>query len=140
MSRNALKPRHGQASIETLLVFLIFLSAFGIVYAASSRLAFASQLRLDASLSQASFSEFSAKLRSACSLGSGNVRIAEVKGRQALLSFTGEGERSVIFSAGRFSAQANSSCSLVIETDGAASSFAIENKGGKIHISESKQG
>ena len=90
-----------QASIETLLVFLIFLSAFGIVYAASSRLAAGAQSRLDASLSQSSFLEFSSKLSSACSLGNGNVREVEVKGKSASLSSDG---KSITFTTGNFSA------------------------------------
>jgi hypothetical protein len=139
MSRNAPEPRHGQASIETLLVFIIFLSAFGIVYAASSRLAAATQSRLDASLSQSTFSEFFAKLQSACSLGSGNVRIVEVKGKPASLAPAGAGGKSIIFSAGSFSAQANSSCEISIASVEAASSFSIENNEGAISISPGKQ-
>ena len=121
-----------QASIETLLVFLIFLSAFGIVYAASSRLASAAQSRLDASLSQSSFSDFSAKLQSACSLGNGNVREVEVKGKPALLTAEGNG---ITFSAGTFSARANSSCEISLSTDSPARSYRIENVNGSLEIS-----
>ena len=124
---------HAQASIETLLVFLIFLSAFGIVYAASSRLASSAQSRLDASLSQSAFSEFAAKLQSACSLGNGNAREVPVKGAPASLSQEG-GDKSVTFAAGNFIAQANSSCEISLATGAASRSFRIENKDGKIEI------
>jgi len=120
-----------QASIETLLVFLIFLSAFGIVYAASSRLASAAQARLDTSLSQSSFSEFSAKLQSACSLGNGNVREVEVKGKAATLSAEGN---HITFSSGNFSATASSSCEISLSANGPARAFRIENKEGTIEI------
>jgi len=123
-----------QSSIETLLVFLIFLSAFGIVYAASSRLASAAQSSLDTSLSQSTFSEFAAKLQSACALGSGNVRVVEVKGAPASLSQEGGG-KSATFSAGSFAAQANSSCGISLATGAASRSFRIENKEGRLEIS-----
>jgi len=131
--RAATHPNHlAQASIETLLVFLIFLSAFGIVYAASSRLASAAQSRLDTSLSQSAFSEFAAKLQSSCSLGSGNARTVEVKGKAATLSLQG---KSVTFTAGNFSAQANSSCEILLATSGPSGAFHIENKDGTLEIS-----
>jgi len=140
-SRNS----RAQASIETLLVFLIFLSAFGIVYAASSRLASAAQSRLDMSLSKSSFSEFSAKLQSACSLGNGNVREIEVKGKSATLVLAGGDTEqaalasdssggSIIFTAGNFSASANSSCALSLAIDAPSHSFRIENKEGVLEI------
>jgi len=135
-----------QASIETLLVFLIFLSAFGIVYAASSRLAAASQARLDTSLSQSSFLEFSSKLQSACALGNGNVREVEVKGKMATLMLAdseaeqaalapGGNGSSLIFTAGDFSARANSSCEILLSTVSPARAFRIENKDGVLEIS-----
>ena len=128
-------PSHSraQASIETLLVFLIFLSAFGIVYAASSRLAASAQARLDASLSQSSFLEFSAKLQSACSLGDGNVREVEVKGKSASLALTSA--NSIIFTAGNFSATLNSSCGISLTANEHAWSFNIENENGTLLIS-----
>ncbi|MFA6214795.1 MAG: hypothetical protein WC717_05995 [Candidatus Micrarchaeia archaeon] len=135
MSNNAFEPQHGrcraQASIETLLAFLIFLSAFGLVYAAGSRLASASQSRLDLSLSQSSFSEFSSKLASACSLGNGNVRIADVKGKPAALAADGN---SVAFTAGNFSATASPPCQISIAASGPSKSFHIENKEGVLEI------
>jgi len=129
-------PSHSraQASIEALLVFLIFLSAFGIVYAASSRLASAAQSRLDTSLSQSSFSDFSAKLQSACALGNGNVREVEVKGNAAFLSSpTGN---SIVFAAGGFSARANSSCGIALAASAPSRFFRIENKEGTLEISQ----
>ena len=135
-----------QASIETLLVFLVFLSAFGIVYAASSRLAAGAQARLDESLSQASFLEFAAKLQSACSLGNGNVREAELKGKMATLALAdgdsgqaarlvGGGRSAISFTAGKFSARANSTCEIEIAASGPARSFRIENRNGTLEIS-----
>lgn len=126
-----------QASIETLLVFLIFLSAFGIVYAASSRLAASAQSRLDKSLSQSSFSEFSAKLQSSCALGSGNARVVQVKGNTAAL--TSPTSNSVTFTAGNFTAQANSSCEISIAASAASRFFKIENNGGTLLISSEGQ-
>jgi hypothetical protein len=138
MSKNATdaatRAARAQASIETLVVFLIFLSAFGMVYMASSRLASAAQSRLDTSVSQSYFSEFSAKLQSACSLGSGNVRTVDVKGKPAALSPMPDGN-SIIFTAGSFSARANTSCEISSLPLAASSSFAIENKNGKLEVS-----
>ena len=127
-------PSHSraQASIETLLVFLIFLSAFGIVYAASSRLAAGAQSRLDTSLSQSTFSDFAAKLQSACSLGNGNVRVVEVKGKPAMLIAEGNG---VTFAADGFSARANSSCEISLTTSSPGRSFRIVNTNGTLEIS-----
>ena len=122
-----------QASIETLLVFLIFLSAFGIVYAASSRLAAGAQSRLDTSLSQASFADFAAKLQSACSLGNGNMREVEVKGKPAALSSEG---KSITFTAGNFTATAISACEIDIAAGGPSRLFRMENNNGTIEISD----
>lgn len=122
---------HAQASIETLLVFLIFISAFGIVYVASSRLAASAQARLDTSLSQSSFSEFSAKLQSACSMGNGNTRTVEVRGNPASLFADGN---SITFTAGSFSARANSPCGLSLAENSPSHSFTMENKNGVVEI------
>ncbi|MCX6770991.1 MAG: hypothetical protein NTX79_02965 [Candidatus Micrarchaeota archaeon] len=134
-----------QASVETLLVFIIFLSALGISYAAGSRLASAAQSRLDTSLSQSSFLEFSAKLQSACSLGNGNVREVEAKGKMATLKLAedeaeqasaapGSTGSSIIFIAGNFSARANSSCAISLASGAPARFFRIENRGGVLEI------
>ncbi|MFA6328016.1 MAG: hypothetical protein WCY41_01075 [Candidatus Micrarchaeia archaeon] len=131
MQRGAFGRIHAQASIETLLVFLIFLSAFGMAYAASSRLAAGAQARLDTSLSQSSFSDFSAKLQSACALGNGNVRVVEVKGKAATLSAE---EKSITFTAGSFTAAANSSCEISLAAGAASKFFRIENKEGRLEI------
>ncbi|MFA6907882.1 MAG: hypothetical protein WC263_03570 [Candidatus Micrarchaeia archaeon] len=122
-----------QASIETLLAFIIFLSALGMVYAASTRLAAASQSRLDTSLSQSSFSDFAAKLQSACALGSGNVREVEVKGNAATLA--SPAGNSVVFTAGKFTSAANSSCEISLATSAPSRSFRIENRDGTLEIS-----
>jgi len=151
MRANISHNSRAQASIETLLVFLIFLSAFGIVYAASSRLASAAQSRLDTSLSQSAFSEFSAELQSACSLGNGNVREVEVKGKPATLALAeGEAEKaarepegrssSIVFTAGNFSAHANSSCEILLATGSSSNFFRMENKEGTIEISSNPSG
>ncbi len=122
-----------QASIETLIVFLIFLSAFAIVYAASSRLAAGAQSHLDKSISQSSFSDFSAKLQSACALGSGNVREVQVKGAPASLSQEAGG-KSVTFVAGAFTATANSTCEISLASSEDSHFFRIENKDGVLEI------
>jgi hypothetical protein len=141
-------PSHfrAQSSIETLLVFLIFLSAFGIVYAASSRLAAVSQSRLDTSISQSSFSDFSAKLQAACALGNGNVRMVEVKGKPAALALaeeegalSGSGGSSIFFTAGNFSARANSSCGISLAGSSPARVFRIENSNGTLLVSPESQ-
>ena len=131
MPENTCLGKKAQASAETLIVFLIFLSAFGIIYAASSRLAASAQSHLDISLSQKDFSEFSSKLASACSLGNGNAREAWVKGKPAELSMEGN---SVIFAAGSFSARVNSTCEISLSTNGPARAFHIENKEGVLEI------
>jgi hypothetical protein len=124
--------RAAQASIETLLAFVIFLSAFAIVYASGSRLASAGQSRLAESLAQSSFDEFSGKLQSACALGSGNVRMVEVKGAPASLLQDGN---SVVFTAGSFSSRANSSCPASIADESPSRTFRMENKEGTVEIS-----
>jgi len=127
---------HAQASIETLLVFLIFISAFSIVYVASSRLAASAQSRLDTSLSQSSFTEFAAKLQSACSMGNGNIRTVEVRGNPASLFADGN---SIVFTAGSFSARANSSCELSLAASSPARFFRIENNNGTLLVSPEAQ-
>ncbi len=123
--------RRGQASVETLLVFLIFLMVLGVAYFAASRIATAAQQQMSRSLSEKSFAELSAKLDEACSLGNGNVRIVAVEGGSANIS---AGGNSLVFSAGGFSAKANSSCEIAGNALNAASAR-IENAGGKLEIS-----
>lgn len=123
--------RRGQASVETLLVFLIFLMVLGVAYFAASRIAAAAQQRMGISLSEKSFSELSAKLWEACSLGNGNVRTVKMEGVGANISASGN---SLLFSAGGFSAKVNSSCEISGGVLNAASAR-IENVGGKLEIS-----
>ena len=123
---------HGQVSLETLLVLIVFLAALAISYSIITRLGSAAQLSVAASLSKSSFAEFSSKLSEACSLGNGNVRIVEIKGERALVAAHGGGYS---FSAGGFSAAANSSCAITVLQSRPSARFTISNKGGEIEIS-----
>jgi len=122
----------GQLSIETLLILLLFLIVLGISYTAASNIGASAQKSIQTSLSKTSFNEFSAKLSEACSLGNGNVRVVEVKGEAA--SFSSEG-KFYTFSAGAFSAAANSSCEISMLQSLPSKHFTIKNIGGKIEVS-----
>ena len=121
----------GQVSLETLLVFLIFLIVLGISYTAASAIGAAAQKKIDSSLARQSFAEFSAMVSETCSLGNGNVRIVEIKGPPATVAAEGN---SYSFSAGPFSATANSSCGISAPSQ-PAKSFTIQNINGKIGVS-----
>lgn len=122
----------GQISLESLLLFLIFLSLLGVSLAASNRISAAAQSRIAYEKSASDFQGFAANLKSACVLGNGNVRVVELKGGAALLAADG---KSLVFAAGNFSSQLNSSCELAVIQPSTATEFTIENKGGKIEIS-----
>ncbi len=125
-------PPRGQVSLETLLVLIVFLTALGISYSIITRLGSAAQGSVAASLSKSSFAEFSSKLSEACTLGNGNVRIVEVKGEPALVAAQGG---AYSFSAGGFSAAANSTCAITVLQSRPSSHFTISNTGGEIEIS-----
>jgi hypothetical protein len=122
----------GQLSLETLLVFTIFISLLGISYTATSKVGEIAQKKMVEELAKRSFEDFSAKLSSACSLGNGNIRTAEIRGDAAKIESNGRG---VLFSTKSFSSQSNSSCEITVLQAEPASSFTIENKQGKIEIS-----
>ena len=61
--------RKAQISVETLLVFLVFLVILGIAYTASTRLGAASQQSINKALSRETFNELSGKIEEACLLG-----------------------------------------------------------------------
>ena len=123
---------HGQVSLETLLVLIVFLAALAISYSIITRLGSAAQGSVAYSLSKSSFTEFSNKLSEACTLGNGNVRIAEIKGASATVAAEGN---SYSFSAGGFAASANSSCAITVLQSRPSSRFTISNTEGKIEIS-----
>ena len=87
---------------------------------------------MDLEAAKSSFSEFSSKLESACSLGNGNVRQVGLAQGQAVISAEG---KTATFTASSFAAQANSSCELSVLKTGPSSEFTIRNAGGKIEIS-----
>ena len=122
----------GQLSVETLLVFLIFLMVLGIALFASSRIVAAAQNQEAYALSKSSFEEFSSKLSQACSLGNGNVRRVGINGAPAAVSADGN---ALEYRAGNFSARLNSSCGISVLRAGAADVFKIDNVEGKIEIS-----
>lgn len=125
------KPK-GQLSVELLVAFTIFLSLLAISYAASMRLASATSARLDIELANSSASQLSSAIGSACSLGSGNVRMVEISGKPATLAYDGS---SLAFTAGAFTSQIASPCPFLISNPGPSSSFRVENLDGKIEIS-----
>lgn len=121
-----------QASLELLIVFLVFLSALGISLAATSKIGAAVQEKENYNLAAASFRGLSAKIESACAMGNGNIRLAEISGAKAKVSSDG---KSIFFSAGSFNSSQNFSCEIASLADSPSSSFRIENKDGAIEIS-----
>lgn len=122
----------GQLSLESLLLFLIFLSLLGVSLAASSRIGSAAQARLSYEKAASDFRLLSEKTDSACALGNGNVRQLELSGPPAAISAEA-GE--LTFSAGGFSAQHSCPCNISVLRGEPAASFSIENKGGQLEIS-----
>lgn len=125
-------PPRAQISIETLLILLLFLMVLGISYSAASNIGASAQKTIQASLSRASFNEFSSKLSEACSLGNGNVRVVEVKGEPARLSAEGNG---LAFASGAFSSVINSSCEISLLQSQPSKRLTIKNVDGKIEVS-----
>jgi len=124
--------KRGQVSIETLLVFLIFLSVLGVAYAAASKIAAGSQERVQRALSEKSFNEFSDKAAQACFLGNGNVRIVEAEGGAANISADGT---AVHFESAHFRGSFSTNCISESKAQQPATRIRIENKEGVIEIS-----
>jgi uncharacterized protein (UPF0333 family) len=121
-----------QISVETLLVFLVFLIILGIAYTASTKLGAASQQGIGKALSRETFNELSSKIEEACLLGNGNVRIVRVKGQAVSLSSSG---RTLQFTAPEFSGQKDFSCEISSAPESASTVFTIKNENGIIRIS-----
>lgn len=121
-----------QISVETLLVFLVFLIILGVAYTASTKLGAASQQSIGKALSRETFNELSSKIEEACLLGNGNVRIVQVKGQPVSLSASG---RALEFTAPDFSTQKEFSCDIDSVPASAKTAFTIRNENGKIKIS-----
>jgi hypothetical protein len=122
----------GQLSLETLVIFLLFLTILGISYTAASRLSASTQAATRIALAKSSFAEFSSALSEACSLGNGNVRLVKIREGEAAVSQKGGG---YLFSSGAFSAEANSSCEILVLQEEPSANFRIENLEGKIRVS-----
>lgn len=120
-----------QISVETLLVFLLFLILLGIAYTASTRLGAASQQQINKALSRESLSELSSKMEQACLLGDGNVRAVSIKGPEATLAVSG---RDLSFEAGGFTGAYKSPCDVDLQNS-KSSEFKITNEGGTLKIS-----
>jgi hypothetical protein len=121
-----------QASAETLVVFLIFLSVFAIAASAAYRTGAAAQSRAELLLSQNSFSELSEKIGEACLLGPGNVRTISLARGNATLAASG---KEFLFTSGNFKAAGRSGCEISVAQASPSTAFRIENIGGKIEIS-----
>ena len=124
-----------QISVETLLVFLLFLVLLGIAYTAASKLGAASQNQINAALSRETYNELSSRLESACLLGQGNVRVVDVKGEAAALSVAAGSGRELEFRAPHFSGAIKSPCTITGVPSGASRSFTIANTGSGLEIS-----
>jgi|SRR3989338_8344723 len=124
--------RKAQISVETLLVFLVFLVILGIAYTASTRLGAASQQSINKALSRETFNELSGKIEEACLLGNGNVRIVQVKGQAVSLSSSG---KTLQFTSQEFSAQKDFSCGIDSAPASASAAFTIRNENGILKIS-----
>lgn len=122
-----------QISVETLMVFLLFLVLLGIAYTATSKLGFAADRQVNAALSRGSFNDLSNRMEEACILGNGNVRMVSIKGSPASLSQAGE--KQLEFRTPYYANTVNSSCALEVALLGPSSAFTIKNIGGKIEIS-----
>jgi len=126
--------KKAQISVETLLVFLVFLILLGIAYTATTRLGSASQKSINTALSRESFNELSSKAEQVCILGDGNVRVVSIKGEAATL--TAQGNSLKFETASGFSDSYPLSCTLDIQQQSPSRTFTVENIGGtKVKIS-----
>ena len=96
-----------------------------------SRTGRAAQSRVDEMLAQNAFSELSAKINEACSLGPGNVRTLHLPRGNATLSANGV---ALGFSSGRFSSEQEFGCPFSTVSSTPSSAFRVENIDGKIEI------
>ncbi|MEM2137962.1 MAG: hypothetical protein QW568_02645 [Candidatus Anstonellaceae archaeon] len=121
-----------QLSLETLLVFLVFLSLLALSYSVASKVGAASQNKAASELALASFNSLSSSIESACIGGNGNIRTAEIKGGKAALSSEGKKLR---FESGNFNTSEEFGCEIEVLSRSLSGSFKITNNGGTIEIS-----
>ena len=122
----------GQVSVETLMVFLIFLILLGIAYTAASKIGARAQQKISSTISQNSFDEFSSKLEQACALGNGNIRTIQIRGGPAQIRAQ---ENTLYFEANGFSSGKKINCHISILQDQPSGFFTIQNIDGTIEIS-----
>jgi hypothetical protein len=121
-----------QLSLETLIVFLVFLSLLALSYSVASKIGAASQSKVASNLASASFDSLASQIESACIGGNGNVRTAEIKGGKASISSEG---RDLSFESGNFKASKEFNCEISVAAQLPSSTFTITNNGGTIEIS-----
>ncbi|MCX6769074.1 MAG: hypothetical protein NT051_00120 [Candidatus Micrarchaeota archaeon] len=119
-----------QASAESLVVFLVFISILGIAALAISRIGDAAKTRLDSATLQSSMGSLSYAISQACAMGGGNVRQVRLSSA-ATLSTDGKKLR---LSSGNSSLEKDFNCEL-LPINLHAGSFTISNLDGKIDIS-----
>ena len=121
--------KKAQISVETLLVFLVFLILLGMAYEATTRLGSASQKSINAALSRESFNELASNIGQACLLGEGNVRKVAIKGDPAVLSTPAADRKVLHFETPGYTEDYNSSCALDIRQPSPSRDFTVENTG-----------
>ncbi|MEM4554286.1 MAG: hypothetical protein QXT25_00345 [Candidatus Anstonellaceae archaeon] len=120
-----------QLSLETLIVFLLFITLLGISYVALSKFQEKASERARLELAKSSFAALSSAIHEACILGDGNIREVRLQGMQATISSNGTAYN---FSSGKFYAWASSSCQVEVEYSAPSFDFLVKNKKGKIIV------
>jgi len=119
-----------QISVETLLVFLVFLILLGMAYEATTKLGSASQQSINAALSRESFNELVSKIDQACTLGEGNQRMVSIKGDEATLTTPAADKKTLHFDTPLFKQDYDSSCRLTVSKTSPSRVFTVENTDG----------
>ena len=119
-----------QASAESLVVFLVFISILGIAALAISRIGDAAKTRLDSATLQSSMGSLSYAISQACSMGDGNVRQVRLNAPTSLVA----SGKTLRLSNGNSSLEKDFNCEL-LPASLRSDTFTVSNLNGKIEIS-----
>jgi hypothetical protein len=121
----------GQASLEFLILFAVFLSILIIAIGAITRIEKLGRDGIGKRSAELLANDISNAINNACILGDGNRRTVESR-MEFSLSSEGNG---ILLRAGNAEIKRSTMCEAVVEGNQFSGTVWVENRGGEVHIS-----
>lgn len=121
----------GQASLEFLILFAVFLSILIIAIGAITRIEKIGKDEMEKRSAELLSNDISNAINNACIMGDGNMRMIE---SQMEFSLSSEGS-SILLRAGNAEIRKSTMCEVVVDGNQFSGTVEIENRDGKVYIS-----